>query len=72
MGIIRYRRMLRAAIAAVKEGREEALPMKNGTDPAALTGPVSNDALATGEDLAAATAESDAARRVACPWDAHV
>lgn len=72
VGIIRYRRMLRAAIAALKEGREEALPMKNGVDVTALTGPVSNDSLATGDDLAAATAESDAARRAACPWEARV
>lgn len=72
VAIVRYRRMLRDAIAAVKDGREADLPMRNGGDPAALTGPVSNDSIATGGDLAGATAASDAARRTACPWDACV
>lgn len=72
IGIIRYRRMLRAAIAALKEGREGDLPMRGDMDVTALTGPVSNDSLAEGDDLAAASAASDAARRAACPWDARV
>lgn len=72
VGIIRYRRMLRNAIAAVKEGREADLPMRNGVDPTAIFGPVSNDSIATDSDLAAATRSSDAERRAACPWDAQI
>ncbi len=73
VGIIRYRRMLRGAIAALKEGREEALPMRNGTDPAGIFGPVSNDSIAeAGMPPEAATATSDAERRGGCPWDATV
>lgn len=72
VGIIRYRRLLRSAIDAVKEGREADLPMRNGIDPAALTGPVSNDALAADANWEAATLASDAARRDACSWDARV
>jgi phenylpropionate dioxygenase-like ring-hydroxylating dioxygenase large terminal subunit len=72
VAIIRYRRMLRAAIAAVKEGRNEALPMHNGLDLTALFGPVSNDAIAKDGDWSKATQVSDAERRAACPWDATV
>ncbi len=72
VGIIHSRRMLRAAIAAVKEGRTNDLPMWGETDPAAITGPISNDAIAAGTTPEEATATSDAARRAACPWDAHV
>jgi hypothetical protein len=71
VGIIRYRRMLRAAIAALKEGREEDLPMRNGVDPAALCGPISNDTIGDGAQWRAVAEESDAARRAACAdWDA--
>jgi len=72
VGIIRYRRMLRGAIAALKDGREEALPMRNGTDPTAIFGPLSNDSIAEGTAPEAAAAASDVARRAACPWDARV
>jgi hypothetical protein len=71
VGIIRYRRMLRAAIAALKEGREEDLPMRNGVDPGALYGPISNDTIGDGAQWRAVAEESDAARRAACAdWDA--
>jgi len=73
VGLIRYRRMLRGAIAALKEGREDALPMRNGTDPAGIFGPVSNDSIAeAGTAPGAATANSDAERRGDCPWNAAV
>jgi phenylpropionate dioxygenase-like ring-hydroxylating dioxygenase large terminal subunit len=72
VGIIRYRRMLRAAIAALKEGREDALPMRNGTDPAAIYGPLSNDSITEGGAPEESAAASDAERRAACPWDARV
>lgn len=73
VGLIRYRRMLRGAIAALKDGREDALPMRNGVDPAGIFGPVSNDSIAeAGTPPEAATASSDATRRGACPWNAAV
>ena len=72
VAIIQYRRMLRAAIAAVKAGRDQDLVMQNALDVAALFGPVSNDAIAKDGDWSKATAESDAERRSACPWDAAV
>ncbi|MBL4766600.1 MAG: aromatic ring-hydroxylating dioxygenase subunit alpha [Rhodobacteraceae bacterium] len=72
VGLIRYRRMLRNAIAAVKEGRTDDLPMRGGTDLSAIIGPVSNDSIAKGDDWREATVTSDAERRAACPWDASV
>ena len=72
VAIIRNRRMLRAAIAAVKEGREQDLPMHNGLDLATISGPVSNDAIAKDGDWSKATQVSDSERRAACPWDAAV
>jgi len=73
VGIIRYRRMLRGAIAALKDGKETDLPMRNGVDPTAIFGPVSNDSIAeAGTAPEAATEASDAERRAACPWDAAV
>ncbi|TMV11741.1 aromatic ring-hydroxylating dioxygenase subunit alpha [Arenibacterium halophilum] len=72
VGIIRNRRKLRAAIAAVKAGKPEELPMRNGTDVSRITGPVSNDAIAEDGDWNAATLTSDEQRRAECPWDARV
>jgi hypothetical protein len=72
VGIIRNRRKLRAAIAAVKAGKPEDLPMRNGTDLSRITGPVSNDAIAEDGDWNAATLTSDEQRRAECPWDARV
>ncbi|SMX42719.1 Rieske 2Fe-2S domain-containing protein [Maliponia aquimaris] len=71
VGIIRYRRMLRAAIDALGKGEEAALPMQgDGTE--ALRGPLSNDAIADSADWDAASLRADAARRAACPWDASL
>ncbi|MGF6861641.1 phthalate 4,5-dioxygenase oxygenase subunit [Rhodobacteraceae bacterium MBR-64] len=73
VAIIRYRRMLRAAIAALKEGREDALPMRNGVDPKAVYGPVSNDTIAETGDWLRASTDGDAARRAGCAgWDARI
>jgi hypothetical protein len=73
VAIIRYRRMLRAAIAALKEGREDALPMRNGVDPKAVYGPVSNDTIAASDDWLRASTDGDAARRAGCAgWDARI
>lgn len=73
VAIIRYRRMLRRAIAALKEDQDESkLPMCNGVDLGALKGPLSNDAIASTQDWADASHASDMERRAACPWDATV
>ena len=74
VAIIKYRRMLRAAIAALKEGRAQDLPMLNGTSPDSLKGPISNDTIASDtQDWHAAFSESDAERRAACKdWDATI
>ena len=71
VGIIRNRRRLRDAIAAVKAGELDKLPMRNGGTEA-LTGPVSNDTIASGGDWHGAAAAADRARRDGCPWDASV
>ncbi|NNE54002.1 MAG: aromatic ring-hydroxylating dioxygenase subunit alpha [Sulfitobacter sp.] len=73
VAIIRYRRMLRAAIEALKEGREEELPMRNGIDPTEVHGPISNDTIGDGENWREVSEASDAERRSACAdWDATV
>ncbi|QBF33009.1 aromatic ring-hydroxylating dioxygenase subunit alpha [Thalassococcus sp. S3] len=72
VGIIRYRRMLRDAIAKVKDGQAEALPMRGGVDPQGIFGPLSNDAIADGHEWESVNAQSDAARRADCPWDARL
>lgn len=70
VGIIRYRRMLRAAMDALEKGEEEALPMRGTVDPSTLKGPLSNDAIADSADWDAASLRADAERRDACPWNA--
>lgn len=72
VGIIRNRRKLRAAIASVKEGKIEELPMWNGVKPSEITGPVSNDSITEDKDWFASAKASDKVRRDACPWDANV
>jgi len=71
VAIIAYRRMLRAAIAAVQAGQGDTLKMQNGGTEA-IRGPLSNDAIAPDADWQAASRGADAARRDACPWDARV
>jgi hypothetical protein len=71
VGIIKYRRMLRAAIKAVEEGDAQALKMQNGGTEA-IKGPLSNDAIAPDEDWQAASVAADLERRGQCPWDASV
>jgi phenylpropionate dioxygenase-like ring-hydroxylating dioxygenase large terminal subunit len=72
VGLIRYRRMLRAAMEALASGDEAALPMRGGIDPAQILGPLSNDAIADSADWDAASQRADKDRRAACPWDATV
>ena len=69
--IIRYRRMLRAAIAAVSEGRADKLPMQ-GANLSQITGPLSNDAIADTQNWEFINHQADLARRSDCPWDATI
>lgn len=69
--IIRYRRMLRAAIAAVKDGRDAELPMQ-ASDLDAIKGPISIDALAADGDIDKAYVNEDKARREHCGWNANL
>ena len=72
VGISLNRRKLRDAISQLKEGNETALPMRDGMDVTALTGPLSNDAIASTENWEEASQQVDAQRRIDCPWDASV
>lgn len=72
VAIIRFRRQLREAIQAVKEGRDEALPMQSGLDLSRIFGPVSNDSLAQDGDWQRAATKADQDRRGGCPWDAKL
>jgi phenylpropionate dioxygenase-like ring-hydroxylating dioxygenase large terminal subunit len=72
VAIIRYRRMLRAAIQNLSENQEADLPMRNGEDLAAIVGPLSNDAVADTANWQEASKQADRDRRAACPWDATV
>jgi phenylpropionate dioxygenase-like ring-hydroxylating dioxygenase large terminal subunit len=71
--IIQYRRKLRAAIAALAEGNQAALPMWNGADLSAIFGPAANDTLCEDGDWQRAWQEGDAARRAGCTgWNAKI
>ena len=72
VGIIKYRRMLRAAIDNLAAGNEGALPMRGNIAPSAIMGPLSNDTITDQSDWAAASEAADQERRAACPWDAKV
>lgn len=71
VAIIRNRRLLRQAIAALERGDLGALPMQApGTEQ--ITGPLSNDAIAQTQDWQGASHALDMKRRADCPWDATV
>jgi len=72
VAIIRYRRQLRAAIAAVKEGRDQDLPMWGDLDLSTVYGPISNDSIAQDGDWQSAALLADQERRGGCCWDADV
>jgi hypothetical protein len=72
VAIIRFRRMLRAAIANLEAGHTDKLPMRGAQDSQNLKGPLSNDAIADSATWQSASHEADLARRAACPWDASV
>ena len=71
VAIIRHRRMLRQAIAAVEAGELDALPMQQ-VDASMVVGPLSNDAVASTDNWQSASFEQDMERRAACSWDASV
>ncbi len=68
IGIVRYRRLLLAAMERLAAGDGAALPMLAGA--AGIAGPLSNDAVADTADWEAASLRADRERRAACPWDA--
>lgn len=73
VAIIKYRRMMRAAISSLKDGKMDALPMRNGVDVSTIHGPISNDTIGTRDTWKDVFTESDAERRKACKgWDATV
>ncbi len=71
IGIIRYRRLLQAAMEGLAAGDAAALPMLN-RDAARIAGPLSNDAIADTADWETASMRADGERRAACPWDASL
>ena len=70
--IIRYRRTLRQAINAMREGNRTALPMQDDENNKKIIGPLSNDAVAPTENWSDASHQADLERREGCPWDASV
>lgn len=71
VGIIAYRRKLRAAIAAAAAGNWSELPMGNGSV-SAIRGPKSVDTIAPSEGWQDVWPDVEAERRTACPWDAEI
>ncbi len=69
-GIIKYRQMLRKAIASVKNGDTDGLPMLNGVKPGDIHGPAATDSIAATSEWADAWVEGDTVRRAGCTWDA--
>jgi len=73
VAIIKYRKMLRAAIADLEDGKTTSLPMLNGVNPGDIAGPVSNDTIGDRDNWREAFANSDAERRASCTdWDAKI
>lgn len=73
VAISKYRRMLRQAIANLKEGKADQLPMRNGVDPTHIVGPISNDTIGDGDNWQDAITRSDNDRREACTgWNARI
>ncbi|MCE8008116.1 aromatic ring-hydroxylating dioxygenase subunit alpha [Aestuariivita sp.] len=68
VGIIQYRRMLRAAIAAVEAGGDGLLMQNGATE--AIRGPVSVDAIGLDKDWTRIYEARDGERRADCPWTA--
>jgi len=69
VAIIQYRRKLRAAIAAMAEGKPQELPMCNG-DAGTISGPRSVDTVAPSDGWEDVWPAVEDDRRVACNWNA--
>ena len=72
VGIVRYRRMLRAAIRSLAANGDADLPMGRGVDLARIVGPVCTDVIAPTGAWQHAGMQADRDRRAACPWTASV
>ena len=71
VAIIRYRRILRKAIADLQDRRLDALLMKDFSA-AQIKGPLSNDAITKTSEWQQASKAADFERRNSCPWDASI
>jgi len=71
IGIIAYRRKLRAAIVAMAANKPASLPMA-GNAVKTVHGPQSVDTIAPTSDWQTTWPKVDAERRAACPWDAKL
>jgi len=73
VAIIKYRRIMRAAIDSLDAGTSDGLPMLNGVDVKTIYGPISNDTIGGRESWRQDFEDNDASRRAACTgWDAKV
>ncbi len=71
VAIIRYRRILRKAIADLQDRRTDSLLMKD-LAAALIKGPLSNDAITKTSEWQQASHAADLVRRKLCPWDASI
>ncbi len=71
IGIIHYRKKLRAAIKSIEQGDLSGLPMTADDPPlSSIKGPVSIDTIVAGNAWQDSWLVADAERRKACSWDA--
>ncbi|WP_193171436.1 Rieske 2Fe-2S domain-containing protein [Nisaea nitritireducens] len=68
--IVRYRRMLRAAIKSVKLGEGELPLVIDEATAKDIQGPISIDAIGPTEEWESVWTDRDAGRRASCSWDA--
>ena len=71
VAIIRYRRILRQAIADLLSHKSAQLPMKDDAT-SAIKGPLSNDTITKTSNWEKASQAADFERRNSCPWDAAI
>ncbi|MDB2476291.1 aromatic ring-hydroxylating dioxygenase subunit alpha [Paracoccaceae bacterium] len=71
VAIIRYRRILRQAIADLLSHKSAQLPMKDDAT-SAIKGPLSNDTITKTSNWEKASQAADFERRNSCPWDAGI
>ena len=71
VAIIRYRRILRQAIADLRSHKFDQLPMTDDVT-VKIKGPLSNDAITKTSNWKKASQAADFERRKVCPWDAAI